>query len=144
MLAVLLHLLGDLAADLAGGVGQGVVQLLAPVLRPERLVVEHLPHVGGELVVPLQADERVVDDGRRVAGRLVLRVLVDDLLELRQRLLEVIVGPVDPRLEELHHHELLVVGILDVLDVDVEGREHLLLALGDRLLPAAIAEISRY
>ena len=62
-----------------------------------------------------------------------LLVVIDDVEEDRDRLVVVVVATIEIGLEELHPDQLVVLGVLDVVDVDVERVEHLLLALGDRL-----------
>jgi hypothetical protein len=90
--------------------------------------VDPLEHLA-VLLGPVEGVEQQVD---RVLGGLVGGVVLDDVLEHRQGLVELVVAPEDLGLEELHHHQFLAL-ILDEVDVDVERGDHLLLALGDVL-----------
>ena len=72
------------------------------------------------------------------------RCCVEDVQEDRHRLVEVVVAAIDVRLEELHADELVVLRVLDVVDVDVERREHLLLALRDRLRLGGFLSLSAF
>ncbi len=73
--------------------------------------------------------QRVEQQVGRVDRQLVLRVLPHDVLEQLRGLVEVVVLVVDARLAVLDGHQLGRVG--HVLDVGVEGPDHLLLVLGD-------------
>ena len=138
--AGLLGLLLDLLEDLALGDREDLGDALADVAAILVLLGgEELGVVGeplgpdGDLVVLVRDDVDVEDRVGRVVRGLVLGVVLDDVLEQRRRLVELVVPAVHVRLEELHPDQLGVARVLDVVDVDVERVDHLLLALGDRL-----------
>jgi hypothetical protein len=85
--------------------------------------------VAKQLFVVLEDVETVEQQVRRVDGEFVVHVMVDDVREELDGLVEVVVVVEDARLAVLDLHKLRRIG--HVLDVGVEGADHLLLVLGD-------------
>ncbi len=106
--------------------------LLQIVVLLELLGNEEALDALAQLAVVLLDAVAIEQEVRRVDRQLVGLVVLDDVLEQRDRVVEVVGLVVNVRLLPLDLDELG--GVRDVLDVRVERLDHLLLVLGDRLL----------